>query len=147
MSTSSLQTEQLTKYTKHEYLLLGDLRAALNESDESRDMNWLLAVLDSLLETVPKEFELREEGGYLEDVVSMHPAWAPHVERLRSEHERIFEILAQLRRQVANQLNYTSLADQIQVELRDWMQLLIKHNRHERSLYQSAYNLDFGCGD
>lgn len=144
---SNTQSNQLIEYTKHEYLLLGDLRSVLDESDESRDMKWLLAILDSLLQTVPKEFEIREEGGYLEDVLSIHPAWAPHVERLRAEHERIFEILSQLRRQVANQLNYTSLADQLQMELRDWMQLLIKHNRHERSLYQSAYNLDFGCGD
>jgi hypothetical protein len=147
MSTPNPQLDQLLEYTKLEFLLLGDLRAGLDESEESRDMKWLLAVLDSLLEAVPRGFELREEGGYMEDVIAMHPAWAPHVERLKNEHERIFEILAQLRRRVANQLNYTSLADQLQMELRDWMQFLIKHNRHERSLYQSAYNLDFGCGD
>jgi hypothetical protein len=145
MSTNTKSTQ--LNYTNHEYLLLGDLRSVLDEPDESRDMKWLLAILDSLLESVPKEIELREQGGYFEDVLTIHPAWAPHVERLQMEHARIFEILSQLRRQVANQLNYTSLADQLQMELRDWMQMVIKHNRHERSLYQSAYNLDFGCGD
>ena len=144
---TSTQSRQLSEYTKLEYLLLGDLRSVLDEADESRDMKWLLAILDSLLDTVPKQFEIREEGGYLRDVVAMHPAWAAHVDQLRNEHEHIFGSLAKLRRQVANQVNYTALADQLQMELRDWMQLLIKHDRHERSLYQSAYNLDFGGCD
>jgi hypothetical protein len=147
MSFSVASRELLTGYSQLEYLLLGDLRAVLNEPDDLRDTRWLIAILDSLVQTIPKEFELREEGGYLSEVLSIQPQLTRTAELLQAEHARIFGLLADLRRRVGNSISSTALADQLVMELRDWMALLQGHNRRERRVYQSAFNLDVGVGD
>ena len=147
MNLSITSQELLMGYSRLEYLLLGDLRAILDEPEDARDSKWLLAVLDSLVDTIPREFELREEGGYMAELVEREPCLADVVGALRAEHARIFSMLADLRRRVGLALDTTAIADQLSMELRDWMMLLMKHNRRERSLFQSAYNLDVGvCG-
>ena len=144
MNLSITSQELLRDYSRLEYLLLGDLRSILDEPEDIRDVKWLLAVLDSLVDTIPREFELREEGGYMADLLEREPYLADVVGALQSEHARIFTMLADLRRQVGLALNTTAIADQLGMELRDWMQLLMKHNRRERSVFQSAYNMDVG---
>lgn len=147
MSLSVASQELLLGYSKLEYLLLGDLRSVLDESDDARDNKWLLAILDSLVDTLPREFELREEGGYMCELLDRQPFLAGTVDVLQAEHTRLFVMLADLRARVANSTHAVALADQIKAELRDWMQFLRHHNRRERTLYQSAFNMDVGVGD
>ncbi len=144
MSLSVTSQELLMGYTRLEYLLLGDLRAILDEPNETRDKRWLLAVLDSLLETIPREFELREEGGYMAEVIEYRPELCDVAESLFGEHDRIFDMLAALRERVGQNLDATSLEDQLTAELRDWMLLLMKHNRRERRVYQTAMCMEHG---
>ena len=144
MNLSITSQELLRDYSRLEYLLLGDLRSILDEPEETRDAKWLMAVLDSLVDTIPREFELREEGGYMSDLLEREPCLADVIGSLQSEHARIFSMLADLRRRVGLALNTTAIADQLGMELRDWMQLLMKHNRRERSVFQTAYNMDVG---
>jgi hypothetical protein len=147
MSLSATSQELLLGFSRLEYLLLGDLRAVLDEADEVRDNRWLLAILDQLVETLPRQFELREEGGYMCELLDRQPFLAGAIDVLHAEHTRIFKLLADLRSRVANSTQAVALADQIKMELRDWMQFLTHHNRRERTLYQTAFNLDVGVGD
>ena len=137
----------LRRYTELEYILIGDLRDLLEEPIDEENSRWLLAVLDSLLETLPVDFELKESGGYLQDVLDAYPNWDTHVANLRSEHEPMCRRLCELREAVAQQRSVRSVADELRVQLRDWMQTLIAHNRHEARLLQTALNLEVGCGD
>jgi hypothetical protein len=144
MSLSVTSQELLMGYTRLEYLLLGDLRSVLDEPNETRDKRWLLAVLDSLLETIPREFELREEGGYMAEIVEYRPELSDVAESLFCEHDHIFEMLAALRQRVGQDLDATSLEDQLAAELRDWMLMLMKHNKRERRVYQTAMCVEHG---
>ncbi|MBT6494231.1 MAG: hypothetical protein HOL01_06715, partial [Planctomycetaceae bacterium] len=76
-----------------EYILLGDLRDLLEESPDEENCRWLLVILDALLEAKQREFELQQDGGYLEDVLEQVPNWEPQVERLRHEHHELFDNL------------------------------------------------------
>jgi len=144
MSLSITSQELLMGYSRLEYLLLGDLRAILDEPNETRDRRWLLAVLDSLLETIPREFELREEGGYMSELLELQPYLSDVAASLFSEHDRIFDMLSDLRQRVNQNLNATALEDQLTAELRDWMLLLMKHNRRERRVYQTVLCIEHG---
>lgn len=147
MSLTVTSQELLLQYSELEYLLLGDLRALLDEPGESRDKRWLLAVLDSLIETIPREFELREQGGYMSELLNDHPQLADVAQTLYLEHARIFSMLSDLRLRIAQDLNATALEDQLMMELRDWMLLLMKHNRAERRVYQTVVLAVHGGGD
>ena len=130
-----------------EYILLGDLREILEESPDEENCRWLLVILDALLEAKQREFELQEDGGYLEDVLEQVPNWQPQVEQLRDEHHELFGNLRQLRERVGNRQSFDTVADTVRADLRDWMTLLQRHHRHTRRIVQSAFNFDIGVGD
>ncbi|MBT6156543.1 MAG: hypothetical protein HOK71_09660 [Planctomycetaceae bacterium] len=130
-----------------EYILLGDLRDLLEESPDEENCRWLLVILDALLEAKQREFELQQDGGYLEDVLEQVPNWEPQVERLRHEHHELFDNLRQLRERVGSRQSFDAVADTVRADLRDWMTLLQRHHRHTRRIVQSAFNFDIGVGD
>jgi len=139
--------ERLRQYTELEYILLGDLRELLQAPDKTDTSLWMLSTLDALLETMPIEFELKQSGGYLQEVVDEHPNWQPLVSRLEREHYDLCIRLSELRETVARAAPFISLAEQIDADLRDWMNQLAAHNRHEIRLIQTAVNLEVGVGD
>src|SRR5579872_2956860 len=59
----------LDHYSSLEYILLGDLRDLLEEPVDDESRKWLLAVLDTLLDTLPREFDLEDEDGYMSEVL------------------------------------------------------------------------------
>lgn len=131
-----------------EYILLGDLRDLLNDEPAEGDTcKWVLAVLDALLDTLPKKFQLQSAGGYLEEVLEQYPNWYHQVEQLRDEQRQLFLKLRQLREQVAAQAEINQLKAEISNDLRNWMNRLLAHHRHQRRLVQTAFNLDVGAGD
>lgn len=136
--------ESLEDYSALEHILLGDLRDALEEPSTPQTARWLAAVLDALLETLPREMELREEGGYLAEVVEQFPNWSDQVDRLRAEHRELYGKLALLRAQLGQDKSYARTADDVREALRDWMHTIIAHHRHERRLVQTAFNLEVG---
>ena len=54
------QVSQLGRYTQMQYILLGDLREVLESRPGLSERNWMLTILDALLETLPTQFSLRE---------------------------------------------------------------------------------------
>lgn len=137
--------QMLQNYSALEHILLGDLRDLLEEPADKQNARWMLAVLDMLLDTLPREFDLEEADGYLQVVLEAHPYWDDQVDRLQAEHSLLFQELKELRNRIADQQDYSRIAGTVRSDLRNWMQLLIAHNRNENRLVQTALNLEIGC--
>lgn len=145
---ASLTEEYLLEdYAALEYILLGDLRDLLEEPADEENCRWLIVILDALLEAKRREFELQEDGGYLEEVLEQFPNWEPQVDQLHREHRELFSLLRELRERIGLRQSFNEIADAVRTDLREWMTLLQAHHRHTRRILQSAFNLDVGVGD
>jgi len=144
---NAASSQLLQRYSALEYILLGDLRDVLEEPADAQNRKWLAAILDALLETLPYEFFLKEEEGYLQEVLDRYPNWANEVDQLRGEHDILFCRLKQLHDRVLSEAPFAEIAEQVREEVREWMRALIAHNRHELRLMQTAMNLEVGRGD
>lgn len=149
MATTNVKvrSELLEEYATLEYILLGDLRDLLEEPPDDETRKWLLVVLDALLDTLPREFDLQEDDGYLTEVLDNYPNWMRAVEQLHLERDSLFQKLKELRDQVSHQESFTDIANLLRLKLRDWMMTLIAYHRHENRLVQTALNLEVGVGD
>jgi hypothetical protein len=141
------ETRLLEEYRTLEYILLGDLRDLLEEPPDEQNRRWLRAILHALLDTLPREFALRQQGGYLSEVVDQHPNWCGQVDSLQEEKRHLYERLQQLHARLLHHESFRSVARQLRGELRDWINHLVAHHRHERRLVQSAFNTEVGVGD
>ena len=130
-----------------EYILLGDLRDLLEEPADETACKWLLAVLDALLQALPRDFQLHDEGGYFAEVIEVFPNWSVQVDRLLLERETLFSNLRQLRERITNEIPFIEIAQRVRLDLHGWMTSYVAFQRHERRLVQTAYNLDIGVGD
>jgi hypothetical protein len=130
-----------------EYILLGDLRDLLEEEPDEQTSKWLLAVLDALLDTLPRELAIKSRDGYLEDVLEEHPYWEAEVQQLHAEYELLCVRLEAFRDQLVSRTPYCTIARQLREDLREWMDALQAHHRHENRLLQTAVNLEVGIGD
>jgi len=137
----------LERYSSLEYILLGDLRDLLEEPADNENRRWLLAVLDALLETLPAEFDLEDEDGYMAEVLERFPSWSGAVERLHRDHDALFARLKELRGRIEQGNWIAPVANAVRRELRDWMMSLQAHRRGENRLIQTAMNLEIGSGD
>ncbi len=143
-----LNNELLEGYVSLEYILLGDLRDLLEEQpQDEQTRHWLLTVLDALLDTLPRQFALREQGGYLTDVLEQFPTWYQHIDRLHTEQRALYVKLDELRDCIAEREVENCLTETLKEAIHEWMISLEAHHRHERRLVQTAYTLDIGCGD
>jgi hypothetical protein len=139
--------ESLEDYTALEYILLGDLRDLLEEPADQFTRRWLVAVLDALLDTLPREMALKESSGYLNEVLDEYPSWYRHVEDLQNEQRLLVLSLQALRDRLDSAGPYERDADRVNSTVRQWMNRLQAHRRHETRLLQTAMNLECGCGD
>lgn len=139
----------MKNYSVLKHILLGDLRDLLEEPADEYTDRWIKAVLDGLLDTLPREFELQcEGGGYLCDIVELFPNWTGDVDLLFTEYEALQEKLHALRQRLNHENNGISeLANEVRIDLADWMNQLNAHLRHERRLVQIAYSYDVGACD
>lgn len=145
--SSDLAGTLLEEYAALEFILLGDLRDLLEEAADHLTRKWLRAVLDALLDTLPRRFDLQEQGGYLAEVLEHYPSWHAQVEALRHEQRSLYCKLGDLRGRIVDEVPFAELSDELSTDLRDWMQSLTAYRRHERRMVQTAFNLEVGCGD
>jgi hypothetical protein len=139
--------DRLEEYTALEYILLGDLRDVLEEPANRHTRGWLIAILDALLDTLPREMALKESSGYLHEVLDEYPSWYRHVEDLQNEERLLFLSLQSLRDRLETSESYAFAADRLKSTLRQWMTRLAAHHRHENRILQTAMNLEVGGGD
>lgn len=137
----------LEHYSSLEYILLGDLRDVLEERPDAESRRWLIAVLDALLETLPREFDLEDADGYMLEVIERHPSWSSQVDRLHRDHDLLFAKLGELRGRVECDTWIAPIANEVRRDIRDWTLKLIAHRRSETRLVQTAMNLEVGVGD
>ncbi|MCA9017986.1 MAG: hypothetical protein KDA77_21865, partial [Planctomycetaceae bacterium] len=134
-----------------EYILLGDLLDLLEEADgDVGAWKWISEVLDTLLKMIPREFELQDEGGYLEEVLEEQPNWQGRVRDLYQERCVLLKKLNLLQTRMQDSLplqQMRQIAGELRHELRDWITSYIAHQRHERRLIQDAFNSDIGAAD
>jgi hypothetical protein len=131
-------------YAALDSILLEDLRDLLRDEFDGETRKWLLVVLDELVGTLPREFHLREEGGYLADVVERFPNWSDRVDRLHHEYENLIEGLHELRDEMMQTDWAAESATHMRRELAEWVNCMVAQDRHERRLMQLATNLDIG---
>jgi hypothetical protein len=137
----------LEHYSSFEFILLGDLRDVLEERPDAESRRWLIAVLEALLETLPKEFDLEDEDGYMSEVLERYPGWINQVDRLHREHDLLFSKLKELRGRIDRDTWVAPFATEVCRDIREWSLKLIAHRRGEKRLVQTAMNLEVGCGD
>lgn len=130
-----------------EYILLGDLRDLLEEEPSEQTSKWLVAVLDALIDTLPRELAIKSRDGYLEDVLEAHPNWEAQVQQLHAEYKLLCVRLEAFRDQLVSRTPYASIAAQLREDLSEWMAALQNHHRQETQLLQTAVNLEVGGGD
>ena len=130
-----------------EFLLLGDLRDVLGEESSEQNRKWLLAIVETLLKTVPQEFALRERDGYLEEIILCCPEVDREVQYLLKEHQTLRTRLVQLRDELKGLRQFRTRASVLKFELAQWMKTLQRHNREEERLLHSSYTQDVGVGD
>jgi hypothetical protein len=138
---------RLEEYTALKYILLGDLRDVLEEPADRHTRGWLVAVLDALLDILPREMAIKEASGYLNAVLDEYPSWYRHVEELQNEERLLFLSLQALRDRLETSATYAHAADRVKSALRQWMTRLTAHQRHENRILQTAMNLEVGGGD
>jgi len=141
------ESSRLSDYTALEHILLGDLRDLLEEAPDKSTRKWLLVILDALLDTLPRQYELQAGGGYLSEVLEQYPNWSEQVDQLLVEKQDLFAKLGRLREGVDQRVSFAKIAEEVRRDLREWMASLSSHQRHERRILQTAFNLDVGTGD
>lgn len=138
------KTERLTACTELTYILLGDLLDLLDEPPTAQTSKWLKAVLDTLLDTLPEEYCLKADDGYLSDVVATFPYWHPQVERLEDQNFALIYQLRRLRERLSENRDYAQVSRELRVELIDWIGAFQAHHHEEQNLMQLAANLVIG---
>jgi hypothetical protein len=144
--STPLSAAQLRRCTELEYLLLGDLREMLEEPLTPQSRKWMLAVLDTLLDTLPREHRLQSSDGYLAEVLHEFPNWSGRVDRLESRHYDLYDRLWDLRDELeVEQLDRPAVAA-LRYSLHEWMQQLFQLRLNESNLLMAAVNTDIGGG-
>lgn len=137
----------LSECTEFEYILLGDLRDLLEDPPSDENRVWLMAVLEALLDTLPKEFALKSRDGYLSVVLDEYPSWDHKVARLETQYVLLYRQLRVLRDRLVTRHRLRDVAERLRVELERWMDAFVGLHRDERDLVLEAVTLECGTGD
>lgn len=95
-----------------------------------------------------KHFDLEEDGGFMEDVISRAPRFAPQIKTLEQEHteavKRLDGITATLKQLSAfDGHTWSEISDEIMA----LFDSLVEHEAAERDLILEVYFQDIGVGD
>src|SRR5690606_338605 len=138
---------QLRRCTELEYLLIGDLREMLEEPMTTQGRSWTLAVVETLLETLPREHRLKSVDGYLSEVLTEFPSWTGRVDRLEAQHYDLYDRLTDLRDELEVETLDRTAANSLRYSIKEWMEAFVAHRRNEGDLLQAAIYTDIGGGD
>ena len=141
------ETRRLGECRELEYILFGDLRDLLEEDPNYESVRWIKAVLDTLLETIPEEFALKSESGYLSGVLEEYPNWEGQVSRLEDEYYQLYRQLRNLRLRLEQDEDYRELGKPLSNDLAGWMDAFRRHIQSEQQIVMLAANLETGGGD
>lgn len=146
-SFHSSKIKNLADCNEFQYLLLGDIRDILDETPDESNKRWLLEVLNVLVDLMPRERRLHEDGGgYMAEVLEEFPEWSRQVMRLHLKKLHLDYSLRELRNRIRGESSWVAVADQLSSDLAEWMNLFQDLHRAEASLMMDAMLLDIGSG-
>ncbi|QDU81777.1 hypothetical protein Pla110_35270 [Polystyrenella longa] len=128
------KTQLLNDCRTLEYILLGDLRDVLEETPDDSNLNWTIAIIDTLLTTLPRELDLAESGQYLHLNQREHESHQGEFDSLLSEKHKVYLKLRQLRSELVARGAVETKINRLKYDLHQWMKQLIHHHRNERHL-------------
>ena len=126
------------------WLLVGDIREMLQDHLDEEALQWLRPILDALIQAMCEQAQLEESPGYFDDVLSSFPHWSPIVDRIHAEQSTLCRSLEALRHRIDRDLPFRRLADELELELADWVRLMTDHSDRERELMQNVYYTEIG---
>jgi hypothetical protein len=144
--TSPSLDASLRQCNELQYILVGDLREMLDEPMSQQSRQWMAAVLDTLLEMIPREHKLMSRGGYLREVLTDFPNWSGRVDKLEAEHFGLFDRLTELRDELEHEPAPAAVAS-LKYSLQEWLDAFASHRSHESALMLDAVNFEIGGGD
>lgn len=139
-----MSDRRLRQCTELEYILLGDLRDLLEEAADDETAHWLEVVLDALLDTLPEEYALKSDHGYLREVLDRFPTWDGKVAKLEAGYTQLFNRLRQLRDRLSYGGDFQRIANAVSADLKDWMHAFVTHHQEERELVSLAASFEIG---
>ncbi|MEZ6066657.1 MAG: hypothetical protein R3B90_13345 [Planctomycetaceae bacterium] len=144
MQPQAADSARLQRCTELEYLLLGDLREMLEEPITPQGAKWILAVVEALLDALPREHRMKSVDGYLSEVLQEFPNWNRRVRQLESQYFEMYDKLAELRDELEDGRTELFTTQSVVVGLTEWMQLFTNLQRHESDLLLEAVNTEIG---
>jgi hypothetical protein len=95
-----------------------------------------------------KHFDLEEDGGFMEDVISKAPRFAPRVKSLETEHVDALSVLDRITSDLKSMATFEpEYWNEIKVGITSLFDLLEEHEAAERELILEVYYQDIGVGD
>lgn len=142
------QISTLAECNEFQYLLLGDLRDLLEETQDETNRKWLLAILDVMVQLMPRERHLHDEaGGYLSEVLDEFPGLSRQVLKLHLKKLQLDYLLRDCRDRIRREASWVAIADQLACEIRDWTELFTQLHKAESKLMMDVLLTDIGSGD
>ena len=134
---------------EHETLLdyIARARDVIRTAEAGVDRKHLLWLLEEIDGHLSSHMALEEQDGYLNAVCERLPHRSEEVDHLQEEHATLRSGLAAVMKTVDTQTEPRMLTAQAIPALDQWLRLLAKHEDHENTLMQEAFNADYGSGD
>jgi hemerythrin-like domain-containing protein len=150
------QSQQLATRIQDEHArleqIIQEIRDELNRPIDSNGFgDWKLGFVWKIRDfqnELTKHFDLEEDGGFMEDVISRAPRFAPQIKTLEEEHidavKRLDDITARLKQLSAFDAQAWS---EVSDEIMALFDSLEEHEAAERDLILEVYFQDIGVGD
>ncbi len=127
-----------------EYILIGDLRQLLNQGCLTEIRQPLLVIIDRLLQNLPDLLRLSSENGYMAAVPQAYPRLLRQFQALQTVNRECIISLQALQARIKSKSNLTTLSQETDSKLRDWITAFENMRSQEGELLQEAYTVDIG---
>ena len=127
-----------------EYLLIGDIRALLEEKSDSQTRPLLLVLVNRLIVNLPDVLELSSEDGYLSIVAERRPGWSRQINALYQANLDCVSSLTLVRDGLENDTTIAAVSKELERRLRNWITSFSAMRCQESTMLQEAFTLDLG---
>jgi hypothetical protein len=102
------------------------------------------ARLEALREHLGKHFRFEEQSGYMQAVLARAPHYERRVQRLREEHDELWNELAALIIQAGG---LPARDEEFRQAVRAWVEHVRDHEARENVLVEDTFNTEVAAGD
>jgi hypothetical protein len=127
-----------------EYLLLGDLRELLEETETAQTRHALPLLLNGLLDNCLHDSQLKGNEACLSDVLERWPNRQSGLDLLRCEKATCYSSLEKLRSQILGGLPFSTITNQLRHNVQHVLRLVVEIHQHEPRPVQTTLNFEVG---